>query len=805
MWESLRQDVGFSLRMLIRQPGFTIVALVALALGIGANTAIFSIVDAVLWRSLPYPDANRVMAIAEQRPREGRLYGPVAPADFFDWGRDSRSFAAMAAYMERSLNLTGAGEPERLLGLSVSPAFLTSLGVAPALGRNLRDEEDIDGHDQVVLLTDALWRRRFGADPGVVGRTVMFDGNPYEVAGVLPATFWWPTQPELIVPLALDDHDRTLRGAHFLDVVGRLAPGVSMSQAREELNVIGGRLSQEYPAENRYHGPSVRSLREALVGDVSDLLWILMASVGCVLLIACANLANLLLARATGRSREIAVRQAIGAARGRLVRQLLVESLMLALLGGVAGVLVGKLFLNALVAWLPAGIPRIEQASVDLQVLTFTLVTTALTGLFFGLAPALQLSGNPPAMVLRNDVRTSTGRAPLRALLVIAELAVAVVLLTGAGLLIRSFVLVQRVDPGFKTDRVLTFQTRMEGPAYQKAAARIAFVNGIVDRLKTLPGVTEAAASSYAPIVGRGTGAWFNIIARPWPPGTTPPGVPYRVITADYFKAMQIPLLRGRLLTDRDGLNGTPSVVISESLARRFWPNEDPVGADIYLGAPDNKLFDRAAVVGVVKDVQLSGLGGSLTDAVYGLNTLMPWWRNFTFTVRTSGEPLSLAASARQIVRDADPSIATTGMQAMTDIMRTSIAPTRASMLLLALFAGVALVMAAVGVFGVMSYAVNLRTREMGIRLALGARPAEVRRMVVADGMKQAIVGVIVGAAGAAWVTRTMSSMLFGVSPGDPATLALASSVLLVTAALACYMPARRATRVDPLVVLRAE
>jgi predicted permease len=345
----------------------------------------------------------------------------------------------------------------------------------------------------------------------------------------------------------------------------------------------------------------------------------------------------------------------------------------------------------------------------------------------------------------------------------------------------------------------------MEGPAYQKAAARIAFVNGIVDRLKTLPGVTEAAASSYAPIVGRGTGAWFNIIARPWPPGTTPPGVPYRVITADYFKAMQIPLLRGRLLTDRDGLNGTPSVVISESLARRFWPNEDPVGADIYLGAPDNKLFDRAAVVGVVKDVQLSGLGGSLTDAVYGLNTLMPWWRNFTFTVRTSGEPLSLAASARQIVRDADPSIATTGMQAMTDIMRTSIAPTRASMLLLALFAGVALVMAAVGVFGVMSYAVNLRTREMGIRLALGARPAEVQRMVVADGMKQAIVGVIVGAAGAAWVTRTMSSMLFGVSPGDPATLALASSVLLVTAALACYMPARRATRVDPLVVLRAE
>ena len=420
-------------------------------------------------------------------------------------------------------------------------------------------------------------------------------------------------------------------------------------------------------------------------------------------------------------------------------------------------------------------------------------------------------------MVLREDVRTSSGRAPLRALLVVGELAVALVLLTGAGLLIRSFVLVQRVDPGFKTDRVLTFQARMEGPAYQKAPARIAFVNGVVERLKTLPGVTDTAASSYAPIVGRGTGAWFNVIARPWPPGTTPPGVPYRVITADYFKAMQIPLVRGRLLTDHDGLDGTPSVVISESVARRFWPAEDlsrrsgnaakadPVGADIYLGAPDNKLFDRATVVGIVKDVQLSGLGGSLTDAVYGLNTLMPWWRNFTFTVRTSGEPIALAGSARQIVRDADPSIAITGMQAMTDIMRTSIAPTRASMLLLALFAGVALVMAAVGVFGVMSYAVNLRSREMGIRLALGARPAEVRRMVVADGMKQALVGVVVGAAGAAWLTRMMASMLFGVSPGDPATLALASAVLLATAALACYLPARRATRVDPLIVLRAE
>ena len=352
----------------------------------------------------------------------------------------------------------------------------------------------------------------------------------------------------------------------------------------------------------------------------------------------------------------------------------------------------------------------------------------------------------------------------------------------------------------------------MEGPAYAKGPARVAFVNGVVERLKALPGATEAAASSYAPVVGRGTGAWFNIIARPLPAGTTPPGIPYRVITTGYFKAMQIPLVRGRLLDDRDGLDGTPSVVISESVARRFWSPrgeaakaDDPIGSRIYLGAPDNKLFDGATVVGIVKDVKLAGLGSSLTDAVYGLNTLMPWWRNFTYTVRTAGDPAALAPAVRRIVREADPSLAITSLQAMTDIVRTSVAPARASMLLLTLFAGIAMLMSAVGVFGVMSYTVNLRAREMGIRLALGARPSEVRRMVVTDGMKQAVIGVAIGLGGAVWLTRLMTTLLFGVRPGDPLTLATVAALLLATAALACYLPARRATRVDPLIVLRTE
>jgi putative ABC transport system permease protein len=347
----------------------------------------------------------------------------------------------------------------------------------------------------------------------------------------------------------------------------------------------------------------------------------------------------------------------------------------------------------------------------------------------------------------------------------------------------------------------------MEGPAYAQAPARIAFVNGVVERLKTLPGVIDAAAGSNAPIAGRGTGAWFNMLARPWPAGTTPPAVPYRVVTPEYFRTMKIPLVHGRLLTESDGLDGTPSVVVSESVAKRFWGEGAglPIGSEIYLGAPDNKLFERATIVGIVRDVKLAGLGSPLTDAVYGLNTLMPWWRNFTFTVRTSGDPTALAPSVRQIVHTTDPQLAVTALQAMTDIMNTSLAPARASMLLLALFAGVAMVMAAIGVFGVMSYTVNLRAREMGIRMALGARPSEVRRLVVANGMRQASIGVALGVVGAIWMTRAMTSLLFQVQPGDPLTLTAAALLLLATAAVACYVPARRATRVDPLIVLRAE
>jgi putative ABC transport system permease protein len=803
------QDIRYSLRLMARAPGVTFVALLTLALGIGANTAIFSIVNGVLLRPLAYPDSDRLYLIQHVLIADRTQQGSTTPGNFYDLQRASRLVQPMAGFATTTATLTGRGEPERLQGVESNGSILEVLGVAPIAGRIFTADEDRIGAAKVIVIGYELWQRLLGGRADAIGQTLILGGSPYAVVGVMPRGFNFPdTKVDFWAPSQLSAEARASRTEFYLSIVGRLTTDATPGAARAELDTIMERLRAEFPEANSAVALDAQPLRDALVGNVSQLLWILMASVGCVLLIACANLANLLLAKATGRGREIAIRQAIGAGRGRLVRQLLIESVMLALIGGAAGVIVGKVFLQALVAWLPAGIPRIEQAAVDARVLAFTFAAATVTGLFFGLAPALQLSRRAPASILRNDARTSTGRAPLRAMLVVAELAIALVLLAGAGLLIRSFVLVQRIDPGFKTDRVLTFQVRMEGPSYQKAPARIAFVNGVVDRLKALPGVTDAAASSYAPIVGRGTGAWFNLLARPLPPGTTPPGIPYRVVTSGYFKAMQIPLVRGRLLTDSDGLNGSPSVVISESLARRFWASPrdgDPIGSEIYLGAPDNKLFDHATVVGVVKDVQLAGLGASLTDAVYGLNTLMPWWRNFTFTVRTAGEPTALASSARHIVRDADPSLVVIGLQAMTDIMRTSIAPTRASMLLLALFAGIALVMAAIGVFGVMSYAVNLRSREMGIRLALGARPAEVRRMVVTGGMKQALIGVVLGLTGAVWLTRMMSSMLYGVTPGDPLTLAFAAVLLLATAALACYLPARRATRVDPLVVLRTE
>lgn len=805
MFSSMLQDVRYAGRLLVRTPGVTIVALLTLALGIGANTAIFSIVDGVLLRPLGYADPDCLVVIDQRDASDPEFVSRTTPGTFYDVQQSTRSFEALAAYQTASETLTGRGDPERIDGLRSAGSILETLGVRPHLGRVPTLEDDRIGAAATVVISHGLWQRLFAAGPEALGQTLVLDGEPHEIIGVMPKGFTFPdVGPDFWAPMQMTAKDRASRTESFLRIVGRLREGVSREVARADLESVMSRLRTQFPVENNNALLEPEPLRDSVVADVSRQLWILMASVGCVLLIGCANLANLLLARATRRRHEIAVRQAIGAGRLRLVRQLLVESLVLALIGGLAGVLTGRFFLDALVAWLPAGVPRIASASIDARVMLFTIAVSALTGVVFGLTPAVQATRDEAAMLMRGSVRTATSRSVMRSALVVAEVAIAVVLLAGAGLLIRSFVRLQQVDPGFDADHVLTFNVRLEGPEYAEPAVRVRAVNQMVERLQHLPGVVAGSASSYVPVTGLGNSAWFNIASRPTPSGETPPSVPYRVITPDYFRVMQIPLVRGRLLTEADGLDCTPSVVVSESLARRFWSSSDPIGAEISLGPADNR-FARARIVGIVKDVKLGALAGDLTQAVYGLNSLMPFWRGFTFAVRTSGDPLSVAGEARQVVRELAPSLAVTAMQPMTAIVRRSAAPARASMLLLVLFAAIAAAMAAIGVFGVMSYVVNLRFRELGIRLALGARTAEVQRMVMADGLKQALTGVALGVVAASWLTRSMRTLLFGVSPGDPLTISLVAALLVATAALACFVPARRATRIDPLSILRTE
>ena len=805
---SILQDVRYGVRLLARTPGITLVALLTLALGIGANTAIFSIVDGVLLRPLAYADAERLYLIQQRDAADPDQFSRTTPGTFYDVQRSVRSFASMAAYQAASETLTGKGDPERLEGIRSAGSVLSVLGVVPQLGRIYTEEDDRIGAPRTLVISDRLWQRLFSGRSDVLGQTLVLGGEPHVVVGVMPRSFTFPdVGPDFWGPMHMTASERSSRTESFLLIIGRLNEGIGADAARSELESVMSRLRSEFPVANHGVLLDAQPLRDWLISDVSRQLWILMAGVGCVLLIACANLANLLLARATSRRAEMAIRQAIGAARGRLVRQLLVESLVLGVIGGAAGVVAGRLFLDALIAWLPAGIPRIATVGIDGRVLLFTSGVSVLTAVFFGLAPAVQVTRASAASALRENTRTSTSRSTVRSVLVVSEIALAVVLLAAAGLLIRSFVLLQKVDPGFAPDHVLTFNVRFEGPSYNDMSRRVDAVNRVVERLQALPGAVSAAASSYAPVTGLGNAAWLNIASRPLATGETPPSVPYRIVTPEYFRVMKIPLVRGRLLTAGDGLGGAPSVVISESLARRFWRSAadgEPIGAEIWLGPADNR-FARSRIVGIVGDVKLSGLGSDLTEAVYGLNTLMRFSRTFTFGVRTTGDPLSVAAEARQAVRAVDASLALTAVQPMTDIVQRSTAPARSSMLLLVLFAVIAVVMATIGVFGVMSYAVNLRLRELGIRLALGARASDVRLMVIVDGMKQALAGVAIGVLGAMWFTRAMRTLLFEVSPGDPLTLGVVAALLVGAAAAACFLPARRATRIDPLTVLRTE
>jgi putative ABC transport system permease protein len=812
MLSSTWQDVRFALRMLRRSPGFTAVAVATMALAIGANTAIFSIVHGVLLKPLPFADPGRLVLLGHHTDG-GDLLDSTTPGNFYDWQRGAPAFQSMAAFSYTTCNLTGrdgalgAAGAERVRGVASAGSIFDVLGRKALLGRTFGAAEDGPGAARVVVLSYGLWRRLFGANRRVVdrgGRVLTLDGEPYTILGVMPPDFAFPDgDAELWLPARFDAAFRDNRDQYFLLAVARLAPGVALAQAQAQLDAVTDRIRLAHPQETQNVTAGVQPLKDALVEGVRPRLLTLMGAVLFILLISCANLGNLLLARAAERRREMALRHALGARPVRLMRQTLTESALLALAGGAAGLLAGAALLDALVSWLAADLPRAHEIRLDPTVLAFTLAVSLLSGLAFGLFPALQPAGRGPAEALRDGARGSGRGGAVRAGLVIAEVALALVLLAGAGLLARSFVKLLAVDPGFRTDRLLTF--RLGVAAGRERADHTLFFAQVRERLQTLPGVRAVTMASSLPVTRRGNGAWFNVLAKPLPPGQTPPGVAYRVVAPDYLQVMGIPLLRGRHLTPQDRLDGVRGVVISESVARRFWPHEEALGERIYLGAPDNRLFPDGVVVGIAADVKQAGLDDEAAETVYVPSALMPPWPDFSFALRTSLAPESLAAAARARLRELDPTVPMFEVKTMDEVIAASVAPARSSMLLVGLFALLALLLAAIGVFGVLSYTVAQRTRELGIRLALGATARGVSLLVLGQGMLQVLAGVVLGLAGAWALTRFMASLLYGVAPDDPLTFAAVALALAAIAALASYLPARRATRVDPMEVLRQE
>ena len=804
----LLHDLRYAVRMQLKNPAFTIIAIIALALGIGANTAIFSVVNTVLLRPLPYKDPERLVMVWEDSSRHGYPRDTPAAANFVDWRDQNQVFEGMAAIADTSFNLTGSGEPERLEGRRVSANLFPLLGVEPQIGRVFDAGEDQPGAHRVILLSYALWQRRFGGDPNIVGQSLTINGDSHVVVGVMPARFQFPTgDDEAWVPIAFTPQEATNRNRHYLQVVGRLKPGVSLEQAQTEMSTIATRLQQQYPQSNADLGATVQSLHEHLVGDIRPALMILLGAVGLVLLIACANVANLLLARAAVRQKEVAVRVALGARRGRLIRQFLTESVLLSTLGGIVGLVIAYVGLILLRAFIPENISQAREISLDFKVLGFTLLVSVLTGLIFGLAPAIQAARFNQIETLKEggrDAATGGSGKWLRSVLVTAEVAISLVLLIGAGLLINSFLRLRSVDPGFRVDNLLTMKIVLPEPKYTDFERRSVFYENLVQRVQSLAGVRSAAVTTNLPLYRQGNSISVRIEGRPEPqPGQELIAVT-RIISPGYFETMGIPLLGGRQISEQDTAT-TPNVaVISETMARRFWPGEDAVGKRLSAGTvqtPD----DWIQVIGVVKDVRQFELTMEPKPQMYLSYRQAGFFAPRDLVVKTDVDPGSMAATVRKAVWDIDKDQPVSNIRTMEEIFADSIARQRFSMLLLAIFAGVALVLAGVGIYGVMSYSVAQRTHEIGIRMALGAQTGAVLKLAVGYGMKLVVAGLVIGLIAAFLLTRVMATLLFGVTATDPTTFTLISLLLVCVAAVASYVPARRATKVDPIIALRYE
>lgn len=798
---TLVQDLRYGARILWKQPGFTLIAVLTLGLGIGANTAIFSAVDALLLRQLPFLDPARLVMIWEHDTQEGNSRNPVAPANFVDWRKQNEVCAQLGYFTQPSgLNLTGKSEPERITGIFVSPNLFSLLGVQPQLGRGFLPEDLQERGGLAVILSHGLWQRRFGGHPAVIGQTLTLDGAAFTVVGVMPAQFQLPEEAELW-GLTLNGELTTMRNQHFLRVMARLKPDVTLAQARAHFSLIAQQLAQQYPATNQGYGANVLTLREQLVGDVRLTLWVLLGAVGFVLLIACANVANLMLARAGIRQREMAIRNALGAGRRRLVRQLLTESLLLALLGGALGLLLAAWALDSIAA-LSAQIALAPEIKLDLRVLGFTLLVTTLTGIIFGLAPALAAARPNLNDALKAGARNaSTASQRLRGGLVVAEIALAVALLAGAGLLIRSFMRLQNVETGCDARDVLTMQFAPSGVRYDEGEQLAAFYQQLVERVQALPGVRAAAAISRLPLAGDRSTSGLTIEGRPLATGEQREAH-YRVITPNYFNTLKIPLRAGRVLTEQDNAKAPPAALINQTLANKYWPGAEAVGQRIKLGPNANSPW--VAIVGVVGDVRNFGLENEALPEVYVPHLQAPTDR-MRLVMRTTVEPLGLVAAIREAVRGLDKDVPFAQVVTMEQLLAQSIARRRLNLLLLGIFAVLALALAAAGIYGVMSYMVAQRTQEIGIRLALGAQRGDVLRLVLKEGMLLALIGVVVGLATSLALMRWLASLLYEVSATDPLTFAGVAILLMLVALLACYVPARRAMRTDPLVALRCE
>jgi predicted permease len=810
LFADIGQDLRYGLRTLIKNPGFTIVAVIALALGIGANSAIFSVVNAVLLRPLPYKNPDQLVVIWENATHLGFPKDTPSPANFLDWRQQSSLFEGMAAFAERSFNLTGVGEPERLDGRRVSANLFEMLGVKPIVGRTFVPQEDQPGA-KVVLLNESLWKRRFGGDPGVIGRAVNLNGKPYTVVGVLPQTVRLPTpgnwRDQVWVPLAFPSEEAASRGAHYLEVIARMKTGMTLPKAQAEMDTIAARLAQQYPDFNARRGAVVTPLHEEIVGKMKSPLLILLGAVAFVLLIACANVANLLLARAAVRQKEIALRLALGANRARLTKQLLVESVLLSLVGGLVGLGLAYFGLNVLTRFIPQDVAQADTITIDTKVLLFTLAVAVITGLIFGLAPATQASHFNLNETLKEGGRDSGGGVRskrLRNSLVIAEVATSFILLVGAGLLINSFVHLRTLDPGFRADHLLALNVDLSEVKYPDTQRRTAFFEEVTRRVRTLPGVQSVAVAGNLPFTYNGDSTLIAVEGIPDPPIDQWPDVIYRTVGPGYLATMGIPLVRGRDFNDQDTLDTTPVVVISEKTAKRYWPNEDPIGKRLKTGATASDVPWRT-VIGLVKDVRQNDFIAEPKMQMYFSYRQVKDLVANALVVRTSVDPLSLATSVRNTIWAVDKDQPVANIDAMEHIVAGAVARQRFSMLLLAIFAGLALVLAAVGIYGVMSYSVAQQTREIGIRIALGAQRGDVLRMTVKEGLKLVGVGLLIGLISAFVLTRVMESLLFGISATDPVTFGIICVVLLIVATLASYIPALRAATVDPMVALRAQ